>query len=63
MTKKEKIKSIKEFITDTKEVMEETPVSGIPGTCIASHSVMKGWIKQAEQQIQQLENIDSEGEA
>lgn len=54
MTKEEKIKSLKEFIDDTIEQMETSPKNGIAGTIVKSHSIMKGWIKQAEQQIQQL---------
>tara|TARA_E500000305_G_scaffold105877_1_gene103792 strand:- start:885 stop:1073 length:189 start_codon:yes stop_codon:yes gene_type:complete len=59
MTKQEKIKSLKELIADTEEMIKETPVNGIPGTCIEPHSVLLVRMIEAAQQIQQLE----EGEA
>lgn len=50
----QKIALIQEFIDDTYEQMETSPKEGIAGTIVKSHSVMKGWIKQAEDQIEQL---------
>jgi hypothetical protein len=50
----QKIASIQEFIDDTYKQMETSPKEGIAGTIVKSHSVMKGWIKQAEEQIEQL---------
>lgn len=55
MTTQEKINSIKEFINDTREQMKTSPKDGIAGTIVNPHSVMQGWIEQAEQQINQLE--------
>jgi hypothetical protein len=54
MTTEEKIASIQEFIDDTYKQMETSPKEGIAGTIVKSHSVMKGWIEQAEEQIEQL---------
>jgi hypothetical protein len=50
----QRIASIQEFIDDTYKQMETSPKEGIAGTIVKSHSVMKGWIKQAEEQIEQL---------
>jgi hypothetical protein len=50
----QRIASIQEFIDDTYKQMETSPKEGIAGTIVKSHSVMKGWIEQAEEQIEQL---------
>ena len=50
----QKIASIQEFIDDTYKQMETSPKDGIAGTIVKSHLVMRGWIKQAEEQVKQL---------
>ena len=55
MTTAEKIDSLKEFIINTEDAMKDSPVNGIAGTIIQPHSVMRGWIEQAKDQIKQLE--------
>ena len=54
----ERIKAIREIIKQTKRVMSETPEEGIAGTIIEPHSVLMGYINEAERQIEELKKDD-----